>query len=87
METASVSFAFIGSTQCARAGDRAVFLFPSCVVLHFNGAAFTQPQGATGQRGPPGSPGLDGTPGQKGEKGDQGPTGSPGTALLKPITH
>lgn len=63
-----------------------MFLSPSCGVLHFI-CAFTQPQGAIGQRGLPGSPGLDGRPGQKGEKGDEGPRGSPGTALLKPITH
>lgn len=86
-ETPNVCFAFIGSTQCARAGDQAVFLSSSCVVLHFMCAAFTQPQGAAGQLGPPGSPGLAGRPGQKGEKGDQGLKGSPGTALLKPVTH
>lgn len=67
--------------------ELSVFLSASCVVLHFICAAFTQPQGAAGQRGPPGSPGLDGRAGQKGEKGEQGPTGSPGTALLTPVTH
>ncbi|NXJ64577.1 MARCO protein, partial [Rostratula benghalensis] len=41
----------------------------------------------TGQRGPVGSPGLEGKPGQKGEKGDLGPSGSPGTMLLKHVTH
>lgn len=67
--------------------ELSVFLSPSYVVLYFICAAFTQPQGTTGQDGVPGIPGLDGRPGQKGEKGDQGPKGSPGTALLKPVTH
>ncbi|NWQ75795.1 MARCO protein, partial [Columbina picui] len=43
--------------------------------------------GITGQPGPAGIPGLEGRPGQKGEKGDRGPSGSPGTMLLKPVTH
>lgn len=63
------------------------FFSPSYVVLHFTCAAFAQPQGVTGQRGPVGSPGLEGRPGQKGDKGDHGPSGSPGTTLLKPVTH
>ncbi|NXU58653.1 MARCO protein, partial [Turnix velox] len=43
--------------------------------------------GIDGQSGPKGSPGPEGRPGPKGEKGDHGPSGSPGTILLKPVTH